>query len=154
MLAAVAVFALAACGGGKNADNHHDNDPGHNHENGHHHDDEHGEAHELGHKDLEGGYHVMASLMGEMHDVKEAVFEIQVLKDKKPVKDASVTAWITHGDGEVSAEGTAEWREDESAYDCHVRLSKNPGEGAQLMIRIGHGGKKLETYFDLPKDEH
>jgi hypothetical protein len=155
MLVAVTVLALAACGGNSgNATNSGNHDHDHDHEHGHGHGDEHGEAHSLGEKDLDGGYHVHAAVVGELHDAKEGVFEVKVTKDDKPAKGAMVTAWIVDTDGKESGHATGEWNEKESFYDCHVALAKEPGEGAKLVVRVMHEGTDAKATFNLPHDEH
>ncbi len=152
MLMGAMALVLAGCGG--DAHNH-NSTGGHDHDHGKDgHGDEHGETHELGEKELKDGYHVHVALVGDMHDKGEGIFEVKVMKDDKPAKGATVTAWITHAGKSDPPRAVGEWSEAEGYYDCHVIKDKELPEGAKLHVRVLHEKTDQTATFDLPHDEH
>ncbi len=151
MMAIVAMLALAGCGG----DHGHGND-GHTHGNGHSNDDVHGEEHKLGTKELDGGLSVAASLMGEMHEGKEAIFEVTVMRDGKPLNDLALTSWFGDKDGkELTAIGRGEWMSEEHCFDVHLAVPREMPQGALLWVRALEAGKEVgRTSFALPDHHH
>jgi hypothetical protein len=147
-LLATLVLTLAACGK-------HDHEDGHTHDNGksgtsHGHSHEHGKEHPLGQMDLEGGYHVGASRMGDLHAGQEAMFEIHVKKDGKAIGDASVTAWLGDADGkELTRPANCTWMTGEDLYDAHIMLPAEWPEGTRLWVRIRHAEADRTASFRL-----
>jgi hypothetical protein len=141
---------LVACGGGDNQGNaHNDDDHGHDHGHG----DVHGEVHPLGEKDLGDGYVVKAA-HAEVEGAKESVFEIEVLKDGKPLKEAKVTVWFGDKVGShLVAPQPGKWTADENLFDCHVKMPSGV-ENPMVWVRVKHGDKDQSAGFDMPKDDH
>jgi hypothetical protein len=150
LLAACAVFTLAACGGGNNAANgggNTGNHAGHNHGHG----DEHGNVHELGEKKV-GDYELHVGQV-ESDSKTEAIFEVKVMKDGKAVKDVPVDVWIGDSAGkELAPVAKGEWMEEEQLFDCHATLPTDMKD-ARLWVRIRPTGVKLDAVdFELDKD--
>jgi hypothetical protein len=146
-MAAVAVVALAACGGGNNAAN--GNAPANDDDHGHGHGDEHGEAHEIGEKKI-GDYDVhVARVEGESKT--EAVYEIKVMKGSEAAKGKTVDVWIGDKDGNAKAPiAKGEWMEEEGLYDCHVELPADLKD-MRLWVKIREGDLKPAD-FDIDHD--
>jgi hypothetical protein len=148
----LAVFALAACGGGNATGNANDNH-GHDHDNGH--GDHHGKVQPVGESDLGDGYKLAAGMVEHAHDAKEVMFEITLTRDGKAVSDAIVTARVILADGkDAGAGGTGNWMKDAGLYDCHVGIQSEIGDGAKLSVYVRHGDKEMTAEFPLPSHQH